>query len=109
MKTIINYIEEALLSKNNKSSIEHVNSDDYFDAPSMTFVNASTKLGYGIRDVFQKMDKWHNGERKENLKLCSDAKLIVFWDACERRKYSEEQNKLEEEANRRGWTFKKLK
>lgn len=97
-------IDEYLDTKINKDTEEYLD----YNEPPITMEGAHRKLGYGIRDVFQKMDKWHNGERKENLKLCSDAKLIVFWEACGIRKYYKEQEKIEAEANRRGWTFEKL-
>ena len=107
MKKIINYIEEALLSKNDRSSIEHINSDDYFDAPPMNKGAAYTKLGYKQRDADAETEKWHN-EGHVNIKRCSDAKLIVYYEICKYKKYEEELEKLEQEANSRGWTFKKL-
>lgn len=106
MKKIIKYIEEALLSKKDKSSIERVNSDDYFDAPPMNTGTAHIKLGYTQRDGYVETEKWHN-EGCKNIESCSDAKLIVYYEMCQYKKYEEALEKLEQEANRRGWTFKK--
>lgn len=106
MKKIIKYIEEALLSKKDKSSIERVNSDDYFDAPPMNTGTATIKLGYTQREAYAETEKWHNGGC-ENIKSCSDAELIVYYEICKYKKYEEDLEKLEQEANRRGWTFKK--
>lgn len=49
-----------------------------------------------------KMTAWHNGERKQNVKSCSDAKLKAYYEICKRLGYEDEANKLKAEADSRG-------
>lgn len=49
-----------------------------------------------------KMTAWHNGERKQNVKACSDAKLKAYYKICKRLGYEDEANKLKAEADSRG-------
>ena len=88
--------------------------DTWFSEPPMSVANAVSKTckhfyGRLAQEYFAKMDQWHKGTRKENVKNCSDAKLIVYYVICLEFKYNEEIEKLEDEANRRGWSLKKLK
>lgn len=52
-----------------------------------------------------KMTAWHNGERKQNVKACSDAKLQAYYKICKRLGYEDEANKLKAEADSRGMTL----
>lgn len=49
----------------------------------------------------EKMDKWHNGERGQNIKAMSDAKLKINYKICKDKNYTEEVAKLEQEAKNR--------
>ena len=49
----------------------------------------------------KKMDDWHKGTRKENVKLCSDEKLKMYYGICKRKKYAAELHALKAEADRR--------
>lgn len=82
---------------------------NFYKDPPMSINDAKTKIGKGLSDCHHKMADWHEGKRRENVKLCSDAKLIVYYNICIGMKYTEEAEKLEQEANRRGWTFNKTK
>ena len=107
MKNLIEFIQEALIKKGTKN----VPDEEYYDAPPMTIRQAISEVGMGNNywNAQDKMKDWHEGKRKENIKACKDAKLIMFWDICTAKKYDDQLDELELEANRRGWTFKKIK
>lgn len=50
----------------------------------------------------QKMTAWHNGERKQNVGACSDAKLKVYYNTCKSLGFGTEMNVLKAEAESRG-------
>lgn len=50
----------------------------------------------------QKMTAWHNGERKQNVGACSDAKLKVYYNTCKSLGFETEMNVLKAEAESRG-------
>lgn len=75
--------------------------------PPMSYHDAWMKVGSGLKDFRQKMDDWHAGKRRENIKACSDAKLIVYYDYCKQQGYTEQCEIIEEIANSKGWTFNK--
>lgn len=55
-----------------------------------------------------KMDAWHNGTRKQNVKNCSDAKLKLNYEICKDKGYDEEAKILKDEAESRGLTLENL-
>lgn len=55
-----------------------------------------------IKGGQEKMDAWHNGTRKQNVKNCSDAKLKGYYKICKASGYDEEAQKLKDEADSRG-------
>lgn len=50
----------------------------------------------------KKMEMWHNGERKQNVKQMSDKKLILSHGICVTNHYFEQVAILEEEMKKRG-------
>lgn len=50
----------------------------------------------------QKMTAWHNGERKQNVGACSDAKLKMYYNTCKSLGFETEMNVLKAEAESRG-------
>ena len=50
----------------------------------------------------QKMTAWHNGERKQNVGACSDAKLKMYYNTCKSLGFETEMNILKVEAESRG-------
>lgn len=50
----------------------------------------------------QKMTAWHNGERKQNVGACSDAKLKMYYNTCKNLGFETEMNVLKAEAESRG-------
>lgn len=92
------------------------NDKNRFSEPPNSYGGAVAKL-FGVGNIHTRaaesaksnMDDWNVGKRKENVKACSDEKLIFYYKYCQSQKYEECCAKLEEEANRRGYTFTKLK
>ena len=110
MKRIDEYINEYLDTKINKDTEEYLD----YNEPPMTFARANdtifntrTKNIILRREMEKKMQDWNDGKRRENIKACNDAKLIVYYQMCKDSGYTECCEKCEAEANRRGWTFEK--
>lgn len=49
----------------------------------------------------EKMDRWHNGTRKENIKACDIDKLKEYRKICRAKGYTEEVKQINAEINRR--------
>ena len=56
----------------------------------------------------EKMDAWHNGTRKQNVKSCSNAKLKINYDICVDKGYTHEAELLKKEAESRGLTLESV-
>lgn len=68
-----------------------------------------TKLGKNARSKQEeKMDAWHNGERKQNVANCSDAKLKMNYEICVQKGYDKEAAQLKAEAAKRGIVLESL-
>ena len=52
----------------------------------------------------EKMDLWHNGERRENIKACGDAKLNKYLKICQDKGYDEQVKIIEDELHNRGYS-----
>ena len=50
----------------------------------------------------EKMEKWHDGTRKQNLKNCNDGKLKLNYSICKELGYEKECQAIEKEAESRG-------
>ena len=68
-------------------------------------VNRGFKGYTNASEAETKMIAWHNGERKQNVRSCSDAKLQAYYKICKRLGYEDEANKLKAEADSRGITL----
>ena len=104
----ISSIDEYLMNKSTKDKP----AEEYYEDPPMTIsqaVNRLDKTGRVYWEAQQKMKAWNEGRRKENIRACKDEKLIMFWDICSKNNYRDQLEALEDEANCRGWTFKKIK
>ena len=53
-------------------------------------------------DAESKMDKWHEGKRKQNVKACSTDKLIMNLGICKRKGYDSEAQQIQDELDSRG-------
>ena len=53
-------------------------------------------------DAESKMDKWHEGKRKQNVKACSTDKLIMNFGICKRKGYDSEAEQIQDELDSRG-------
>lgn len=69
----------------------------------------NTKMGKSARAAQEKkMDAWHNGERKQNVSNCSDAKLKMNYEICKEKGYEKEAAQLKAEATKRGIVLESL-
>ena len=50
---------------------------------------------------YAKMKAWHEGTRRENIKACSDAKLLMYKNICTEMGYDEELQKINDELTNR--------
>lgn len=50
----------------------------------------------------EKMDAWHEGNRRENIKACGDRKLAAYIKICKNSGYDKEANIIRQEFKRRG-------
>lgn len=54
------------------------------------------------KDAYDKMKVWYDGERKQNLSNCSDAKLKMNYKVCKELGYDKEMDLIKKEAESRG-------
>lgn len=52
----------------------------------------------------EKMDAWHNGTRRENIRACGDDKLLMYRKICADSGYADEVDKIDAELENRGIT-----
>ena len=57
----------------------------------------------------EKMDAWASGERRENIRACSDSKLEMYRDICEKSGYDAQVKIIDKELESRGLSDKKEK
>lgn len=107
MINLFEYLKTKALSTNPKDVAE--TDQERFGEPPMTISRAMSEFGINWRDIASKMRDWNEGKRRENIKACKDSKLIMYWKHCKDHSYEVCCQKCEEEANRRGWTFNKIK
>lgn len=50
----------------------------------------------------EKMDAWHEGKRRENIKACGDRKLASYINICKNKGYDKEVGLIRQEFKRRG-------
>ena len=62
----------------------------------------SLSLEEGKLTPEEKMDMWHNGERRENIKACGDSKLYMYRDICKNKDYVREVAIIDNELTNRG-------
>lgn len=83
---------------------------DYGATNMMANRNESVKNYLGRRRLItegkaltpeEKMDRWHKGTRKENIKACSDEKLKEYRKICRAKGYAEEVRQINAEIKRR--------
>ena len=64
--------------------------------------NISTILTESKLSPEEKMDMWHDGLRRENIKACGDAKLDMYRKICQDKGYDEQVDIIENELRNRG-------
>ena len=64
--------------------------------------SAEETYGKAYGPAKEKMEKWHAGTRKQNLKNCNDGKLRMNFAICKELGYEEECKQIAAEAKKRG-------
>lgn len=73
------------------------------DKPSSTGgKSAEETYGKAYGPAKEKMEKWHAGTRKQNLKNCNDGKLRMNFAICKELGYEDECKQIADEAKKRG-------
>lgn len=72
------------------------------DKPKTSTKSAEETYGKAYGPAKEKMEKWHAGTRKQNLKNCNDGKLRMNFAICKELGYEEECKQIAAEAKKRG-------
>ena len=72
------------------------------DKPKGNSKSAAETYGKAYGPAKEKMEKWHAGTRKQNLKNCNDGKLRMNFAICKELGYDEECKQIAAEAKKRG-------
>lgn len=72
--------------------------DDMVDG----ILNESISLKEASLSPEDKMDLWHNGQRRENIAACGDSKLLKYKEICEYKGYDKEIDIINKELQKRG-------
>lgn len=71
----------------------------------MSIISESLKEAYKLNEASltpeEKMDAWHNGERRENIRACGDIKLKKYLEICKEKGYLEQAKIISDELKHR--------
>lgn len=72
------------------------------DKPRASVKSASETYGKAYGPAKEKMEKWHAGTRRQNLKNCNDGKLRMNYAICKELGFKTEMDLIKKEAESRG-------
>ena len=72
------------------------------DKPRVSVKSASETYGKAYGPAKEKMEKWHAGTRRQNLKNCNDGKLRMNYAICKELGFKAEMDLIKKEAESRG-------
>ena len=72
------------------------------DKPKPSTKSASETYGKAYGPAKEKMEKWHAGTRRQNLKNCNDGKLRMNYAICKELGFKKEMDLIKKEAESRG-------
>ena len=72
------------------------------DKPKASVKSASETYGKAYGPAKEKMEKWHAGTRRQNLKNCNDGKLRMNYAICKELGFKTEMDLIKKEAESRG-------
>ena len=72
------------------------------DKPKVSTKSASETYGKAYGPAKEKMEKWHAGTRRQNLKNCNDGKLRMNYAICKELGFKTEMDLIKKEAESRG-------
>ena len=104
MKHLINFIQEGL-----KLGSSKINDNPEKELSSSEIMQKISFKGKAYTEACQKMEAWHKGVRKQNLKNCSNEKLKNNYWICRKMGYTKEVDQIKNEANSRGLVLEGLK
>lgn len=101
-KTFFKAAESEAPSETDVAQIETPEITNGPDKPKASTKSASETYGKAYGPAKEKMEKWHAGTRRQNLKNCNDGKLRMNYAICKELGFKTEMDLIKKEAESRG-------
>ena len=101
-KTFFKTAESEAPSETDVAQIETPEITNGPDKPKVSTKTASETYGKAYGPAKEKMEKWHAGTRRQNLKNCNDGKLRMNYAICKELGFKTEMDLIKKEAESRG-------
>ena len=101
-KTFFKTAESEAPSETDVAQIETPEITNGPDKPRTSVKSASETYGKAYGPAKEKMEKWHAGTRRQNLKNCNDGKLRMNYAICKELGFKTEMDLIKKEAESRG-------
>lgn len=101
-KTFFKTAESEAPSETDVAQIETPEITNGPDKPKPSTKSASETYGKAYGPAKEKMEKWHAGTRRQNLKNCNDGKLRMNYAICKELGFKTEMDLIKKEAESRG-------
>ena len=101
-KTFFKTAESEAPSETDVAQIETPEITNGPDKPRASVKSASETYGKAYGPAKEKMEKWHAGTRRQNLKNCNDGKLRMNYAICKELGFKTEMDLIKKEAESRG-------
>ena len=101
-KTFFKTAESEATSETDVAQIETPEITNGPDKPKPSTKSASETYGKAYGPAKEKMEKWHAGTRRQNLKNCNDGKLRMNYAICKELGFKTEMDLIKKEAESRG-------
>lgn len=101
-KTFFKTAESEAPSETDVAQIETPEITNGPDKPKASTKSASETYGKAYGPAKEKMEKWHAGTRRQNLKNCNDGKLRMNYAICKELGFKTEMDLIKKEAESRG-------
>lgn len=101
-KTFFKTAESEAPSETDVAQIETPEITNGPDKPKVSTKSASETYGKAYGPAKEKMEKWHAGTRRQNLKNCNDGKLRMNYAICKELGFKTEMDLIKKEAESRG-------
>lgn len=101
-KTFFKTAESEAPSETDVAQIETPEITNGPDKPRASVKSASETYGKAYGPAKEKIEKWHAGTRRQNLKNCNDGKLRMNYAICKELGFKTEMDLIKKEAESRG-------